>query len=285
MPFDRIAIVGLGLIGGSIGLAIRRRWPGRAVVGIDREAVLEAALERGAVELGADDLALIAGANLVILAAPVRQNIALLTELPAHLARGAVVTDTGSTKSEILRGAATLTGVATFVGGHPLAGAAAAGIAAARPDLFDSSRWLLTTPAPEPALARLEAFVEGLGAAPTRIDAAAHDRLVASISHLPQLAVSALMHVVGEHAGAEGLALAGRGLRDTTRLASSPPAIWRDIIATNAPAVRDALDALIDVLQALRANLDEGRTLERVFASAAAWKAQLDGDGGTSGRN
>lgn len=285
MPFERIAIVGLGLIGGSIGLAVRRRWRGRAVVGVDSEPALEAALARGAVEIGSDDLALVAGADLVILAAPIRQTMALLGELPTYLARGAVVTDTGSTKSEILRAAATLAGAASFVGGHPLAGAAAAGIAAARPDLFDGSPWLLTTPAPEPALARLEAFLEALGAAPVRIDAAAHDRLVASISHLPQLAVSALMHVVGERAGTEGLALAGRGLRDTTRLASSPPGIWRDIVATNAPEVRDALGALIDVLQALEANLDEGRTLERVFESAAAWKARLDGDGGTSGRN
>lgn len=237
----------------------------------------------GAADVSADDLGMIAGADLVILAAPVRQNIAALGELAEHLAGGTIVTDAGSTKADVLRAAGALPPGAIFIGGHPLAGAAAGGIAAARPDLFDDHPWLLTTPAPEPALARLEALVEGLGAAPVRIDAADHDRLLASISHLPQLAVSALMHVVGERAGAEGLALAGRGLRDTTRLASSPPEIWRDIAATNAPRIREALDALIEALQALRADLDDGDALQRVFESAAAWKARLDGDAGGAG--
>ena len=275
-PFERIAIVGLGLIGGSLALAIRQRWSGGLIIGVDRKDVLEAAMRVHVADVAADDLGVISGADLVVLAAPVRQNIALLPEV-SDFVGDAIVTDVGSTKTDILRHADTLPARATFIGGHPLAGAAAGGLTSARPDLFEGRPWLLTTPAPEPALEKLETLIRWLGASPVRIDAAAHDQLLASLSHLPQLAVSALLHVVGERAGAEGLALAGRGLRDTTRLASSPPGIWCDIAATNAPAIEEALDALIDVLQKLRADLRTGDVLQRIFESAGEWKAVLDG--------
>ena len=109
------------------------------------------------------------------------------------------------------------------------------------------------------------------------MDAAAHDTLVAYLSHLPQMTVSALMHVVGNRLGAEGLALAGGGLRDTTRLAASPAGIWRDVAATNDAAIARALDDLIAILQALRVDLRDGTRLEQVFDSAARWKAALEG--------
>lgn len=275
-PFERIAIVGLGLIGGSLALAIRRRWSAGLIIGVDRKDVLEACMRVHATDVGADDLGMVSGADLIVLAAPVRQNIAVLGQLAQFVSEGVVITDVGSTKGEILREARALLGCATFVGGHPLAGAAVGGIEFARPDLFDGRPWLLTTPAPDAAIDKLERLIVGVGASPMRIDAAEHDRLLAAISHLPQLAVSALMHVVGERAGAEGLALAGRGLRDTTRLASSPPGIWQDIAATNAPAIAGALDALIDALQTLRADLTRGDALRAIFESAAEWKAVLE---------
>lgn len=275
-PFERIGIVGLGLIGGSLALAIRRRWGGGLLIGVDRKDILEACMRVHVVDVGADDLGMVAEADLIVLAAPVRENIAILRQLPGLVSKTALITDVGSTKTEILREASGLPQHLTFIGGHPLAGAAAGGIRHARPDLFDSRPWLLTTPAAEAAVSRLEALIRGVGAAPMRIDPAEHDRLLASISHLPQLAVSALMHVVGEGAGAAGLALAGQGLRDTTRLASSPPRIWREIAATNVPALAGALDALIDVLQKLRADLSGGEMLQAIFESAAEWKAVLD---------
>lgn len=275
-PFERIAIVGLGLIGGSLALAIRRRWRGGLVIGVDRKDVLETCMRMHAVDVGADDLGMAAEADLIVLAAPVRRNIAILQELPALVAQPALVTDVGSTKTEMLREASALPGRLTFIGGHPLAGAAAGGIRHARPDLFDGRPWLLTTPAPEPHASRLESLLRGVGAAPMRMDPAEHDRLLAFISHLPQLAVSALMHVVGEGAGTRGLALAGQGLRDTARLASSPPQIWKEIAATNTPALRDALDALLDALQKLRNDLSGGDALQAIFESAARWKAILD---------
>ena len=276
-PFERIAIIGLGLIGGSLALAIRRRWAGGLLIGVDRKDVLEAGMRMHAVDVSADDAGMVAGADLIVLAAPIRQNIAMLHELPRFVQDGALITDVGSTKTEILNEARSLPAPLTFIGGHPLAGAATGGVASARADLFDGRPWLLTTPAQEAALGRLETLLGGLGASPVRIQAADHDRLLASLSHLPQLVVSALMHVVGERAGERGLALAGRGLRDTTRLAASPPEIWRDIAATNAPAIREALDALIDVLQRLRADITRGEDLQRIFESAAEWKALLEG--------
>ena len=278
-PFERIAIVGLGLIGGSLALAIRRKWSGGLIIAVDRKDVLEAGMRMHAADVSADDPGMIAGADLVVLAAPVRQNIAFLRQLPDLLDGEALITDVGSTKGEIADAARQLPGHLTFIGGHPLAGAARGGLAAARAELFDGRPWLLTTPAPEPALRRLETLFRGVGASPLRMGAGDHDRLLASLSHLPQLTVSALMHVVGERAGGEGLALAGRGLRDTTRLASSPPEIWTDIAATNAPAIREALDSLIDVLQRLRDDLTGGDDLRRIFESAAAWKQRLEGSG------
>ena len=141
--------------------------------------------------------------------------------------------------------------------------------------------WILTPtdPLDDHDASRLEAFVTALGARPQSKQPEAHDRLVAFLSHLPQLTASALMHVVGSHAGAEGLALAGAGLRDTTRLASSPACIWRDILRTNRAEITGALDALIAVLQELRADAAGGDgALEQVFASAAAWKQALGDD-------
>ncbi len=123
---------------------------------------------------------------------------------------------------------------------------------------------------------KLTDFVTALGAEPRVLDPRAHDRMLAFLSHLPQLTASALMQVVGDAVGDEGLALAGRGLADTTRLASSPPDIWQDIAATNADEIGPALDALIAVLQDLRGDLSEGERLNEVFVEAARWRASAE---------
>src|SRR5215218_6686913 len=218
-PFTRIGIVGVGLIGGSIGLAVKRRWPDVEIIGVDRQAVLETARRLCVVDGGGETLAAAAGAELVVLAAPVLQNAAALRALPDHLDHG-LVTDAGSTKRTMMETAAALPDRLEYIGGHPLAGAAASGVEAARPDLFDDRPWILTpsSRASESAIDLVSQLVNGLRAVPTVMPADDHDRLLAYLSHLPQLAVTALMHVVGGYAGPEGLALAGRGLRDTTRL-------------------------------------------------------------------
>lgn len=275
--FQRIAIVGFGLIGGSVALACRERSAKSLIIAVDRKDVLERAMRLHAADVAGDDLVMAAEADLVILAAPVRQNISILHELAEHVRGEAIVTDVGSTKREIVGAARVLPERLTFVGGHPLAGAAVGGLHAARGDLFQQRPWILTPAGQDddPSVLKLGAFIEGLGARVELMNAAAHDLLTAHLSHLPQLAISALMHVIGEHAGEPGLALAGRGLRDTTRLASSPADIWRDIAATNHDYLARALDDLIAVLQRLRDDPDQ-RQLEHVFESAARWKTSLE---------
>ena len=277
--FERIGIVGLGLIGGSIALAARQLWPASLVIAVDNKDVLETAMRLHAIDVAADDLIVLAEADLVILAAPVRQNLRLLDELDENVKGAAVVTDTGSTKRSMVEAARALPPRFTFVGGHPLAGAAVGGLDHARPELFKGRPWLLT-PADDrsgEALDKLMAFVRALGASPRVLGVEAHDRLLAYLSHLPQLTASALMQIVGEEVGEDGLDLAGRGLVDTTRLASSPPEIWRDIAATNADQIGVALDTLIAVLQDLRADLEVGDRLDEVFIEAARWRERLKG--------
>src|SRR4051812_35618863 len=297
--FEKIGIVGLGLIGGSIALKSRELWPTSLVIAVDTKDVLETAMRLHAIDVAADDLVVLAEADIVILAAPVKQNIAILGSLDEHVRQPAVVTDTGSTKREIVAAAAELPPRFTFVGGHPLAGAAQGGLEHARPDLFVGRPWLLTPSTgarafqasdevrafqandagrafqPSDALDKLTAFIQALGAEPRIVAPDAHDRMLAFLSHLPQLAASALMQVVGDAVGHDGPALAGRGLADTTRLASSPVDIWRDIAASNADQIGPALDALIAVLQDLRRDLPDGDRLEEVFTDAARWRAAL----------
>jgi prephenate dehydrogenase len=266
------------LIGGSVALAARRRWPGSLIVAVDRADVVDTAIGMQAVDGGGADLDAAAGADLIVLAAPVRKNAELLERIAGHVPGRAVVTDVGSTKTSTARAAAALPARLRFVGGHPLAGAASGGLQAARADLFAGRPWLITPSAgaDETDVRRVESFVAGLGARPRRIDAEAHDRLLAYLSHLPQLTASALMHVVGEHAGADGLLLAGPGLRDSTRLAASPADIWRDVAATNAEHVAAAIDDMIAVLRAIRDDLNGGETIDRLFGSAARWKRTLE---------
>jgi prephenate dehydrogenase len=275
--FEKIGIVGLGLIGGSIALAARELWPASLVIAVDNKDVLETAMRLHAIDVAADDPIVLAEADLVVLSAPARQNIALLQTLDENVRRPAVITDTSSTKREIVAAARALPTRFTFVGGHPLGGAAKGGLEHARTDLFHGRPWLLTPTGDGagPALERLMTFVRALGAEPRIVGVEAHDRLLAFLSHLPQLTASALMQVVGDAVGREGLALAGKGLADTTRLASSPADIWKDIAATNPDEIGVALDTLIAVLQDLRRDLPDGDTLTEVFSTANRWRETL----------
>ena len=168
-PFDKVAIVGLGLIGGSIALAARRHWPSCLVIGVDRKEVLEKAMVLHAIDVAADDPVVMAGADLVILAAPIEQNIDRLAELERHVTTAAVVTDVGSTKRTTVEAARQLPSRFTFVGGHPLGGAPRGGIEHARPDLFVKRPWLFTPDGATAAgvLERLSEFVRTLAPSPT----------------------------------------------------------------------------------------------------------------------
>jgi prephenate dehydrogenase len=275
-PFANIAIAGYGLVGASLGMAIRQRWPKAIVIAIDRKDVIETAMRLHAADVGGDDVGLAAGAELIVLAAPVLANIDLLSRLADVVPGSAMVTDVGGTKRQTVAAARHLPDRLAFIGGHPLAGAAAGGIDAARPDLFEGRPWILTPDESDPPPALID-FLTQLGARIQLMTPATHDDLLAYISHLPQLTASALMAIVGAGAGRPGLDLAGRGLRDTTRLASSPPGIWRDIAATNRDHIGKALDELIALLARLRADLErDGGEIDPLFRSAAGWKQILE---------
>ena len=290
-PFQTLAIAGLGLIGGSIALAVRERWPSIRIVGVDQPSVLAHALGSGALERGVSTIDEIGAPDLVILAAPVRQNAELLHRL-ATLAgasnearprssegsplRNTVVTDVGGTKRDIMAVADSLGAAFPFVGGHPIGGAERGGFGFARPDLFVGRPWILTPGdhTPAEALARVEHFASGLGARLATLTAVDHDRLMAQVSHLPQFTASALMAAIGSRAGS-GLRLAGRGLVDTTRLAASPASVWKDISISNADFIGEALDTLITALTELRNDLQHGDALDRTFTEAERWRAEL----------
>jgi prephenate dehydrogenase len=283
-PFTSVAIVGLGLIGGSIALGVRERWPQSRVFGVDSESVLAHAVGAGAIERGFENIAALPVASLIVLAAPVRQNIQLLAELAgaggrvlSDSADRQVISDVGGTKRDIINAARALPKHMQFVGGHPLAGGERGGFAFARPDLFAGRPWIFTPDgqASSEAVDRLSRFVVGLGAKPSLLSAEEHDRVMAFVSHLPQLAASALMDAVGSAVQADGLRMAGRGLADSTRLASSPADVWRDICATNADAIGPALDCLIQRLTQLRSDLQRGDSIDAIFAAAAKWRAEL----------
>ena len=275
--FEKIAIAGLGLIGGSIALAARQHWPTALVIGLDRSEVLEKAMLLHAIDIAASDPVVISEADLIILAAPIEANITLLGELEAHVVRPAVVTDVGSTKRTMVDAARQLPNRFSFVGGHPLGGAPRSGIEHARPDLFVDRPWVFTPEggATSKPLEDLCDFVRALGAKPHVMSPLEHDRQLAMISHLPQLTVSALMHVVGTGAGVAGLKLTGRGFFDTTRLASSPADVWQDICRSNADQIRTAIDVLITQLESMQRGLEKDDDIVRTFNSAGKWRERL----------
>jgi prephenate dehydrogenase len=278
--FRRVAIVGTGLIGGSFALALRKYFPDSVVVGWDKTQVLRHALERGAIHEGIPDLTLaLAGTDLIYVALPVGHTIELLPEIARLAPPNALVTDASSTKRSVCAASAESfhAGGAYFLGGHPMAGKEISGIAAADANLFRGSKYALIRPsAREKALEEREvrvagfvALIEKLGAEPVWLEAEAHDRAAAVVSHLPQLLSVALAGLVRNQTDETGLpvTLAGRGLRDALRLAGSPYSVWRDIILTNSDNLERVLDQMIQALEQVRSDL-RTRALEEEFSAA-----------------
>ena len=263
--WDRVTVVGCGLVGASFALALRRAGACGGVAGWDADpAALEEALRLGVVDEvdAAFEGGGVSQSDLVYLAAPVGEIVEYLRAGAPHVRAGAVVTDAGSTKREVCRAAGSHAERAwRFVGGHPVAGSHLRGPAHARADLFEGAPYVLTPPedgSDPTALAALEETFALLGARVRVMRASEHDRALASLSHLPQLVSCALAATAGDEMNeAELSALAGPGYRDMTRLASSPWGIWRDILATNPEDVADALDALTLKLSAASAGLRE----------------------------
>ena len=277
MSFRQITIVGTGLIGGSFALAARKHgFPG-TIIGCDREGVLAEAKSRGAVDRGLrDPVEACQGSDLILLATPVGAILELLPKLAPHLSPGALVTDVGSTKAEIVRGASRAFGkeaAARFLAGHPMAGKENSGIEYADPELFHGAVWFLTPVDGQNLetgkLALLAALLENLGARISVLDPAQHDELCAWISHLPQMISTALAATLVEEFGGNAplLETGGRALREMTRIAASPYSMWRDIALTNRQPIAEALVKLEQELAHIRENLGT-RELEAEFERA-----------------
>jgi prephenate dehydrogenase len=241
-PRPTVAVVGLGLVGGSLARALRAQ--GYPVLGVDRPAVVSRARRARAISAAASLAEAVSGADVVVLAAPPAANLRLLRRVTAVARPGRVITDVGSVKGPIVDEARRL-GLKAFTGGHPMAGAERAGFAASRADLFQGCRWILT-PAPGARVpATLRRLVRDVGATAVVMNAEEHDRVVAFLSHVPQLVAWALLAAAqGDPVARRHRALAGPGYRDMTRLARSPRALWRQILGQNRAAVARALRLL-----------------------------------------
>jgi prephenate dehydrogenase len=249
MEFETVSIVGVGLLGGSLGLALRDRQRARRVIAVARRhETVDQALKLGAADEGfTDPREGVKEADLVVLCTPVLTMPALVEQIAPALKAGAVVTDVGSTKSVLCRELPRLLRTGTsFVGGHPMAGSERTGVEAARADLFVDATYLLTPTVETPAgvVDHLEVWVRGLGARPVRLDPEAHDRAVAGISHLPHVVAAALVSAVASGAGTDRetlKCLIAGGFKSTTRIAASSPEMWRDICLTNREALLETL--------------------------------------------
>lgn len=257
---QRLAIVGVGLLGGSIALAARAHGLAREIVGIGRDRTrLEAPLRAGAVGRVTTDLAAgVRDADVLVLAANVLANEQLLADAWPAVAPSAVVTDVGSTKRGIVAVAERLPGAHRFVGSHPMAGSEKSGYAVARPDLFRGAIVIVTPgDASEPgAVKTVTSFWEALGARVSALEPDTHDRVVAAISHLPHVVAWALLEAVGRFEPA-ALPFAARGFKDTTRIAAADTAMWTEILLSNR-------DTIVSSLGAFRGALGE---LERLIAA------------------
>jgi prephenate dehydrogenase len=268
-----LAILGLGLIGGSVGLAAR--GSGAHVVGFDPDPHARAgALAAGAVDVALEDSQrALADAEVVVAAAPVGALAQIVRMALREAPADCVVSDVGSTKRALVRELAGEPGIERFIGGHPLAGAEQGGIERARADLFVGACWCLM-PSPEAQLAaRLCRLVEGFGAVPVEIEAEAHDRLMARISHLPHVLANVL--IAGAVAAEDGgdlsaaeraLVASGPSFRDATRVAGASSAVWTDIYLSNSDMLLEAIDGAIDELAQVREMLREGEG-----TALAAW--------------
>ena len=252
---ERVAIVGVGLIGASFGLALRKAGFTGSIVGVSSPRSIAAARDRGAIDMGITLDEAAASSDLIFLSQPIFGIIETLKQLGPLVKKTALVTDAGSTKLAIENVALASLPKGTFVGGHPMAGKEQRGAEAADGDLFRGRPWILTSQSDHAVEMEFRTWLGKVGARVKSLDAATHDRLVAWSSHLPQLASTALAAALHDRQPA-AISVAGPGLTDMTRLAMSSYDLWRDILQTNQTEVSAALDAYIAKLQMLRSNFE-----------------------------
>ena len=276
--FNRVALIGMGLIGSSISHAVRRGELAKEIVGSARtKSTVDTALKLGLISKGYDSAAeAVAGADLVILSVPVGACGPITAEIAPHLAPGAILTDVGSVKSQVVRDMAPHVPPGVhFVPGHPIAGTEQSGPEAGFAELFDG-RWTILTPpadADAAAVAKLKAFWEGLGAKVETMDPAHHDMVLAITSHLPHLIAYNIVNTA-EHlervTDKEVIKFSAGGFRDFTRIAASDPTMWRDIFLGNRDGVMEMLRRFSEDLDELKRAIEagDGETLFRRFTDA-----------------
>ncbi len=277
MPIQQITIVGTGLIGGSLGLALKQSGFTGSIVGCDKPIVLEVAQARGAIDRAEADLErAVAGSDVVVLATPVGRILSHLEILSTRLPSTTLITDAGSTKQKLVGRARELFGgdaAQRFLPGHPMAGKEVGGIENADADLFRGAVWLITPVDPVIPFTALQQeymdLLQAIGARVISMDAERHDRLCAWISHLPQMIATALASALREEFSDDEAVsqIGGRALREMTRIAHSPYSMWRDIALTNTENIEDALLCFELQLAHLRENL-RGPELRELFESA-----------------
>jgi len=277
VQFRKITIVGVGLLGGSIGLAARQRRLAGEVAGfVRRAASLKDCEQAGAVDYATTDLcAAVSGSDLIIICTPLAQMRSLAEQILPALKRGAIVTDVGSVKAGVVRELELIIAKAGahFIGSHPMAGGEKTGVLAARADLLECAVNILTPTKKTNAAAvrKLERFWKSLGARTVRMDAAQHDLLVSRTSHLPHVTAAALANLVLNPAQPKTqAALCATGFRDTTRIASGSPEMWRDIALANRKNLSRSVDAFVAELKKFQAALKTGnaKKVESFFATA-----------------
>lgn len=274
MHFRKITIVGVGLLGGSLGLAINKRQLADQVTGyVRRTPSIAECKKAGAVDLCTTDLAEAVGnADLIVLCTPLAQMLPLLKQMLPSVKRGAIITDVGSVKATVVKELESLVtkAGAHFIGAHPMAGAEKTGVAAARPELFVNAACVVTPTkrSNKSALQKTEAFWKDVGTRVMRLTPEMHDELVSRSSHLPHVAASTLANLVldPKHPKSQPL-LCANGFRDTTRIASGSPEMWRDIAMANRKNLAKALDAFIRDLKKVQAILKkgDGQSAEKFF--------------------
>ena len=282
----RVTIIGVGLLGGSFGMAVRKAAAAERVAGVDLdEATLERARERGAIDEGFLDLAEgVDGAGLVVLATPVRSILEMLPGLAPLLGEETILLDLGSTKEAIVSAVAGQAGIRRYVGGHPMAGTEHAGIEHADGRLFQDASFALVPPpaVDERALDLLRDLVLRIGARPVVIPAGRHDRIVSVTSHLPYLLSVALALAADNMARGEDRLedFAASGFRDTTRLAASNVRVMADICLTNRQPIRRSIEDARRLLDELAEQIEEGREadLVRMLARAKESRAAVLGE-------
>jgi len=282
--FNKISIIGVGLIGGSLGLALKEKHLNFKIVGIDKQKIIEKAITRGAIDEGTVNLEEgIKEADIIIIATPVKTILNILTQINPFLKKGCLVTDTGSTKQQIIQKAnKVLSEDVFFVGGHPIAGSEKYGIESADPYLFHNKTYILTPTHKNNlgALEKISPLVKMIGAKELILDPLEHDRIVGAVSHLPQIIAVSLINTLGELAlrgnNNNYFKAVGEGFKDMTRIASSPHKMWEDICETNQENILEIIQEFKNYLEVIEDRLKNNpNSLKEEFQKASKLRESI----------